>query len=343
MRLEGQAKMGFYPTPENELEKIFNMINPQGTITAIDPCAGDGRALKWIKEHYENSITVGIELEKGKFEEYIKGKFDITYNADALNEIVSANGWADLLFLNPPYDDDVYSSVRLENLFLDRYTSVLAVGGLLIFIVPEKIIENSISNLILEYEPLVLYKFEDQIYNQWVFIGRKKGRKSLFSYKKDKPFKPADIKRFYYVKGYYYERLFGEFLPISKIELKGKGRKPKIKSLHIDREELKKKLTDDSFNEFAEIHDHLKAVSVEPITYPREGHLAVLLSAGLVNGQVDENTWVMGSVSYKSFSNTEEEINDDKIKTTTKITKIPVASMKVLEKTADGFELYTLE
>ncbi len=50
MRNAGVAKMGFYPTPEESLERILDLLAPlSGGLfgkAALDPCAGEGEALR---------------------------------------------------------------------------------------------------------------------------------------------------------------------------------------------------------------------------------------------------------------------------------------------------------
>ena len=64
-RLESMAKMGYYPTPQELIPTIARHLKPkdQGLIRIIDPCAGEGTALKTIGEHLQ-AETYGIEIDK---------------------------------------------------------------------------------------------------------------------------------------------------------------------------------------------------------------------------------------------------------------------------------------
>ena len=53
MRLAAQAKMGYYPTPESVIPITANYIKRQrvGLVRILDPCAGEGTAIKFIGGH----------------------------------------------------------------------------------------------------------------------------------------------------------------------------------------------------------------------------------------------------------------------------------------------------
>ena len=67
MRLEGQSKAGFYPTPLEVAQLIRSCLTLGGKAAhLLDPCCGPGTALETVnvgmKGHYRG-ITHGVELE----------------------------------------------------------------------------------------------------------------------------------------------------------------------------------------------------------------------------------------------------------------------------------------
>jgi hypothetical protein len=44
MRAQGQAKLGFYPLPPAEANRLTNWLNFPEQFSALDPCVGDGIA-----------------------------------------------------------------------------------------------------------------------------------------------------------------------------------------------------------------------------------------------------------------------------------------------------------
>ena len=98
-RLESQAKLGFYPTPDHLLPVIASYISP-ATVSAnfLDPCCGEGEALNLIGLMLAGK-TYGIELDK---ERGIQAKKVVStvVISDAMRTRVSDNSFS-LLFLNP--------------------------------------------------------------------------------------------------------------------------------------------------------------------------------------------------------------------------------------------------
>jgi hypothetical protein len=64
MRLAAQAKMGYYPTPDSVTPLIAKYLKRQrdGLIRVLDPCAGEGTAIKLIGDRLK-AETFGIELD----------------------------------------------------------------------------------------------------------------------------------------------------------------------------------------------------------------------------------------------------------------------------------------
>ena len=95
--------MGYYPTPENVTPVIARYLKRQrdGLIRILDPCAGEGTAIKAIGDHLK-AETYGIELdlERGGRAKDILTKCIVT---DYQNTRISHSSFS-LLWLNPPYD-----------------------------------------------------------------------------------------------------------------------------------------------------------------------------------------------------------------------------------------------
>jgi hypothetical protein len=65
MRLEGQSKLGYYPTPRLSLKLILTWlrVSPDtGLRRYLDPCCGQGEALAAIATAHGPAETFGIEL-----------------------------------------------------------------------------------------------------------------------------------------------------------------------------------------------------------------------------------------------------------------------------------------
>jgi SAM-dependent methyltransferase len=136
MRSHGQAKLGFYPLPPAEANRLKNWLHFPEQFSALDPCVGDGVAFA----HLLRAATArryGIEIDACRAEQARKLGIE-TLQANAIDVRCTAET-ASLLYLNPPYDWEAGSSnnQRLELVFLEHTYRWLKPGGVLVFVIPQ--------------------------------------------------------------------------------------------------------------------------------------------------------------------------------------------------------------
>ena len=74
MRLQGQAQLGYFPTPPSQIELIATWLQTETDTKAgfsryLDPCAGQGEALADLAGRLGKGIqTYGIELSPQRAE-----------------------------------------------------------------------------------------------------------------------------------------------------------------------------------------------------------------------------------------------------------------------------------
>src|SRR5437016_10663352 len=133
MRLAGRERLGFYPLPIPEAERMRKFLAfPDKQCCALDPCVGDGAAFAEIASD-KNVQRCGVELDAGRAEqartsgiEVIHGNcFDVQCPVESFS----------LIYLNPPYDFEIgeEKSQRMEKLFLEHVRRWLIRGGILVF------------------------------------------------------------------------------------------------------------------------------------------------------------------------------------------------------------------
>lgn len=137
MRLAGRMKLGFYPLPEREAERLCACLDCPYPFSALDPCAGDGAAFMHLLQGKTASVY-GIELDSGRAQEArVRGlqlvhgsTFDVRCAAESFS----------LLYLNPPYDYEAGESgnQRLEKRFLEHTFRWLKVKGVLVLVLPRR-------------------------------------------------------------------------------------------------------------------------------------------------------------------------------------------------------------
>jgi hypothetical protein len=63
LRFQGKSRLGFYPLPLSEAQRIRNFLQfPSAPSSSIDPCVGDGVAFEVITNGAE-VLRYGIELD----------------------------------------------------------------------------------------------------------------------------------------------------------------------------------------------------------------------------------------------------------------------------------------
>jgi len=185
MRLEGQSKMGYYPTPDNTLLLIPTWLTvpmEAGLRRYLDPCSGKGEALAHIANGHAE--TYGIELSDVRAEaaeDRLAHVLNTAYEYAQLTDETFS-----LVLLNPPYDGENITGggKRMEETFLvDRGTTgLLTPGGILIYIIPHSRINESIArHLAGWYADLRCFKLPAEeyiVFKQVVIFGRRRAEYS---------------------------------------------------------------------------------------------------------------------------------------------------------------------
>ena len=179
MRLPGRERLGFYPLPIAEAERLRRfLVFPDKPCCALDPCVGEGAAFAEIASD-KNVQRCGVELDAGRAEqartsgiEVIHGNcFDVQCPVESFS----------LIYLNPPYDFEIgeEKSQRLEKLFLEHVHRWLIRGGILVFVVPAKRITDCAALLSRDFRDARVYRLtetESARYKQVVFLGVRRTR-----------------------------------------------------------------------------------------------------------------------------------------------------------------------
>ena len=173
-RLKSQADMEYMPSFEPtvaELADFFDYNTMPNKLVLLDPCAGEGHALKALetamKEKWERktgqkfpeegSVTYGVELDRNRARKARK-VLDNVIQTDYFNALISDNAF-NMVFLNPPYDyDEEYK--RLEHRFLVSVTRLMGYGIPLIFLVPRHELRVSAEFLSKNYSGFRIWQAE---------------------------------------------------------------------------------------------------------------------------------------------------------------------------------------
>lgn len=181
-RLMNNIKMGYYPTDPDNISLILKGVQfPEGAATnLLDPCCGCGKALRQMAEG-NNCYTYGVELDGARADEAQTRLHRVGFGSFFFSQ-VSANAFH-LLFLNPPYLSVLNESggrARHEKRFLIESLGALAIGGLLVYVIPYYWLTPDICRVLTDnFENLSLWRFTDaefKRFKQTAILGTRKKR-----------------------------------------------------------------------------------------------------------------------------------------------------------------------
>ena len=185
MRLGGQLKGGYYPTPPRVVDHVRSLLfapirygrNRNDIVRLLDPCCGPGDALRQLADSINRHVTVetyGVELHAERAQEAAE-RLDHSLSSDLFRCSI-ANRTFNLLWLNPPYDWD-REDKRVEHAFLTHCSRYLEPDGVLVYIIPRAQIATSARFLTTNYRLVRAWSFpepEVEQFDQVVVLGVRK-------------------------------------------------------------------------------------------------------------------------------------------------------------------------
>ncbi len=282
MRLEAQAKAGFYPTPAEVVEIIQTWIGEKGPSLRrlLDPCCGTGEPAARVAGT-AGCEAYGIEINTERAR-VAKKRLNKVVAGD-LFSVRARPGAFSILYLNPPYDFDVDDG-RAELSFLKHTVPYLTPGGLLLFLLPQARITTRIARVLAAYfRDLRIRKFpaeEFQAFGQIVIAGTKKAH--------------AEIDNELFVN--LTQIPTGELPEMRRKEfsftIPAVGKDFFIRSSEFGPEELAEEIKTSSLWREPALglvrEEGQVRAAIQPLMPPRKAHLAMLIAAGLINNQILE-------------------------------------------------------
>ena len=179
MRIAARSKLGFYPLPFSEAERIRRfLVFPDKQCCALDPCVGEGVAFAEIASG-EKVLRYSVELDAGRTEQ-ARAKGIDTIHGNCFDVQCPVESFS-LIYLNPPYDFEISEekSQRMEKLFLEHVYRWLKPLGVLVLVVPAKRIANCAVVLSRHFRDIRIYRLteaESVRYQQVVVFGLRRTR-----------------------------------------------------------------------------------------------------------------------------------------------------------------------
>ncbi len=316
MRIEGQSKMGYFPTPEVSLHRIITWLSlpGEGLRRYLDPCAGKGEALAAIAGAHGPAETYGIELSDLRASD---AKQVLTHVINTGYEYaVLTDETFSVCILNPPYDGETETGggTRLEETFLVNTTSRLTPGGVLIYIIPHRRLANEkiARHLLGWYDELRCFKLAEDdypVFKQVVVFGQR--RAEYRAPAGDAMREVMDTWATGQVVAEWVERTeetdgarrnvrrpvlagmphlqpgLGEYeIPVSPV--RGRHGAPfRFQYQVVSDDDLLREAEEaaarlDASREWAELVPQISPTSIEPAMTPKKGHIAMQVSGGLL-------------------------------------------------------------
>ena len=178
MRLAGRLKLGFYPLPIQEAERIRTRLKYPEQFAAVDPCVGDGIAFKKLLGT-SRAHAYGIEIDAYRTEQAAQlGIKVIQANTMTVRCPVES---ISLLYLNPPYDFEIgqQGNKRLESVFLEHTYRWLKQKGVLVLVIPQAQLKVCARLLAEQFIDLRVYRLtepESVQYGQVVVMALRRPR-----------------------------------------------------------------------------------------------------------------------------------------------------------------------
>jgi SAM-dependent methyltransferase len=178
VRPQGKTKLGFFPLPTAEAERLRNCLTFAPEFSALDPCVGDGVAFTSLLRG-ALGYRYGIEVDADRAEQ-ARGLGIDSLHANTMDVRCPAEA-VSLLYLNPPYDLEVgqTNNQRLELVFLEHTYRWLKPGGVLVFVIPQPQLKPCARILSEHFGDLAVYRLtepESVQYKQVVVLGRRRKR-----------------------------------------------------------------------------------------------------------------------------------------------------------------------
>jgi len=326
-RLASQIKMGYYPTPVDVVARIKEMLHiPEGA-RLLDPCCGEGEALALLAKG-TGARTYGVELERERFKKS-KEILDCVLWADALHEVSMSKRAFSLLWLNPPYDTDTVGQEqnreRVEVQFLKKYWNYLQPNGVLVYIIPAGSAAYTAPFLSSRCSNLAVMKFPDQTFWDFkqivVFCTKARpGKQEIAA--NNQALETAHIAPYSYQVRKSIPTIIESPLSYEVPQSRVEEEDLVFLSHRLDPDEAFEQVRKSSAwaRAAAIVFSSEKHNEIRPLIPLREGHLAMLLASGMMNGEVvgeeGQRLVVKGSVRKVQDTHVEESETETKYITT---------------------------
>jgi hypothetical protein len=283
MRAHGQTKLGFYPLPPTEANRLRTWLNFQEPFSALDPCVGDGVAFAQLLRDAPAHHRYGMEIDAYRAEQTRALGIE-TLQANTMDVRCPAESLS-LLYLNPPYDWEAGSTnnQRLEAVFLEHTYRWLKPGGVLLLVIPLPRLGKCARLLSEEFQDLRIFRLTEPAclqFKQIVVLGTRRKRHTRLA-------DSALMERVRWLEGLTLEPDLEPLAESAESRYMVPGSEPVVMThVGIPLDEVEDLLLDSSAYRQASrvLLPKQRDVRGRPLTPLHGGHVGLLCTAGMLNG-----------------------------------------------------------
>lgn len=286
MRNTGRTKLGHYPLPLAEAQRLRLLLEFPEQFAAVDPCVGDGSAFTCLLDG-ANAFRHGIEIDADRTQQARARDIQVV-QGDALDVRCPAESLS-LLYLNPPYDFEIGATDnrRLEAVFLEHCYRWLKQTGVLVFIIPQAQLKRCARLLAEHFVNLRVYRLTEPEcvqYQQVAVVAARRRRQDRLN---DDRF--LDMVRFIEGAASAPHLLQLTDTPDAKYPLPSSG-PTTLTHVGILLDEVEDHLLESAaYRQASRIFMHQPSnVRGRPLTPLHGGHVGLLCTAGMLNGVFGE-------------------------------------------------------
>ena len=171
-------KLGYFPLPEKEANRIRQCLHIAREASVLDPCAGRGAALRTITDGAE-ARRYGIELDACRAAE-AEQMLHAVIHGSVFETHCPVESFS-LIYLNPPYQHEIGEgrNERMERVFLEHTYRWVKPGGVLVLVVPFDRVSDCRGVLTPHFRDKAIYRLtepESVTYKQVVVFGVRRSR-----------------------------------------------------------------------------------------------------------------------------------------------------------------------
>jgi hypothetical protein len=337
MRRAGVEKLGYFPIPVPVMDWIASQfrVEPGASVPVIDPCMGEGAALKLLGDRLRAAggkpIVYGCEISRARYDAAVKAlqndkREGISRLAHGPTEFLEVSSGAfSLVYLNPPFDE----GGKEQNRWLELTRDWLCPGGWLVFITTEASALHPDTQELLHrsYEQVTCYRYPDahRQFSEVAVFARRRTTDLPYHQRRATLFTASELPTLTL------EEQFGLELP--------KGEPPKRFSMVVP--EVEESLTalrsvGISAGEVWKRTTQAASLSSkwQPLLELSDGHIANLISSGVFDGLAIQDAelgrCLITGYSTKVKGKPVVEVSEDGATRTQTVSEIPVVHLVVM-------------